>query len=406
MILFSDYEPQLICVNCKRELTQSFAFRQKCNKTQEVLNTISAKESVQVKSEEESTDIKPEICEETGLLSDNHDSEDNFQSNFDDGCNDENESKLEGANNIDNFTDWNTVETVASQKPSRLKSTHNKARKRKYQKERIMCDTCGKLMNKDLLNDHIRMEHSGLTFEEMCYTCDLCGNRLKHRPSLLMHMKMFHLKQVNRERTCEVCGATFKNGQLVLCHKRKVHTDLYPMSQCQYCDYKTPYTSKYKLHVMSHLGEAVLKHQCTICSRKFLQLRRLRDHMATHSDRRDFVCNECGAAFKTNGALGVHVRGVHSTQKGNNATLRRFFTFHFTYNSSYSKGYECPVCSRSFGTNQNLRFHVTKQHPEYELPPPGTVLKKNAARPYVFASGFSLALQGLQTSNKLKSVDK
>lgn len=41
---------------------------------------------------------------------------------------------------------------------------------------------------------------------------------------------------------------------------------------------------------------------------------------------------------------------------------------------------ECPVCSQKFLVNQALRIHVTRNHPEYELPPPGTVMNKSALK--------------------------
>lgn len=33
-----------------------------------------------------------------------------------------------------------------------------------------------------------------------------------------------------------------------------------------------------------------------------------------------------------------------------------------------------------FIANQALRIHISKNHPEYELPPPGTVMNKNALK--------------------------
>lgn len=41
---------------------------------------------------------------------------------------------------------------------------------------------------------------------------------------------------------------------------------------------------------------------------------------------------------------------------------------------------ECPVCGQKFLVNQALRIHVTRNHPDYQLPPPGTVMNKSAIR--------------------------
>lgn len=79
-------------------------------------------------------------------------------------------------------------------------------------------------------------------------------------------------------------------------------------------------------------------------------------HMATHSDVRPFSCKICSAAFKTKKALRVH-HNVHEERK-----------------------YECPVCQQRFLVNQAMRLHVSKRHPEFELPPPGTIMNKKALK--------------------------
>ena len=78
--------------------------------------------------------------------------------------------------------------------------------------------------------------------------------------------------------------------------------------------------------------------------------------MATHRDERPHKCKICTAAFKTKKALNVH-KNVHEERK-----------------------YECPVCLQRFLVNQAMRQHVAKRHPEFELPPPGTIMNKNALK--------------------------
>lgn len=71
-------------------------------------------------------------------------------------------------------------------------------------------------------------------------------------------------------------------------------------------------------------------------------------------DARPFSCEICAASFKTKKALKVHY-GVHS-----------------------ERNYECPVCNQKFLVNQAMRLHAQKRHPDYVLPPPGTVMNKSA----------------------------
>lgn len=87
-----------------------------------------------------------------------------------------------------------------------------------------------------------------------------------------------------------------------------------------------------------------------------MTLLQLQTHEATHSDVRNFVCDNCGKRFKTKKNLYAHKK-VHVPHE-----------------------YECLVCGRAFLTNQMMRNHVTKTHPDFELPPLGTVLNKEAVK--------------------------
>jgi uncharacterized C2H2 Zn-finger protein len=55
--------------------------------------------------------------------------------------------------------------------------------------------------------------------------------------------------------------------------------------------------------------------------------------------------------------------------------------FDFVYSSfTGEKNYKCPVCSNLFSQNALLRSHVARVHPNYNLPPKGTVLNLKALR--------------------------
>lgn len=273
-----------------------------------------------------------------------------------------------------NYEEPETLQTIKTEKEdekeevwSKLSKTKSKPPKVKTDPlERCVCPSCGKMVRKTALKAHMEAQHKNLQSVQSYYTCDLCQSRIKQKCNLQSHMKIYHLNQA-KPKICKVCGTSFRTNGLLVVHRRKEHTDLYPLLKCPYCGQLSAHTGKHKAHVMRHLGEVAKRHPCRECGRKFMDTAGLKEHMATHTDRRDFICPICGNGFKSPGGLKIHLRGVHA-----------------------EKNYECPLCSKAFSANQGLRYHVTRHHPNYELPPPGTVVRKNSVRPDVRVIGTAL----------------
>jgi hypothetical protein len=53
--------------------------------------------------------------------------------------------------------------------------------------------------------------------------------------------------------------------------------------------------------------------------------------------------------------------------------LRQHYVLH-----TGEKNYDCPVCTLEFAQNHVMRSHLKKIHPEYKLPPKGTITSKKA----------------------------
>lgn len=93
--------------------------------------------------------------------------------------------------------------------------------------------------------------------------------------------------------------------------------------------------------------------------------------------QRPFECETCQNTYKTRRALTAHKK-THQAHE-----------------------YECPVCGRSFLTNQMMRTHCVKQHPDYKLPPPGTVMNKSWLKKFA-AEGDELIQFGRFGNQRMK----
>lgn len=158
-------------------------------------------------------------------------------------------------------------------------------------------------------------------------------------------MKVMHLQKDPLK--CDHCGEQYKSLSGLKYHIAQYHTQV-DTFQCHLCDFETRQEFLLRRHLKRHNGEK--NHVCPECGRAFGSLDSLKSHLLVHTDERPFGCNYCSRTYKSKQKLRQHQR-IHEGFR-----------------------YECPVCTNSFVTNQALRQHVIKNHPEFELPPPGTVM--------------------------------
>ena len=82
--------------------------------------------------------------------------------------------------------------------------------------------------------------------------------------------------------------------------------DTINMKQCEFCNKSFMTTSELKNHLLYHMKER--KHNCTLCSSKFLEKRHLDRHLRRcHSGGiKNFICNVCGKGFYERYELNYH----------------------------------------------------------------------------------------------------
>lgn len=207
-----------------------------------------------------------------------------------------------------------------------------------------LCPICGVIKP----NSHILKHLSNDPNVKQTFVCDICGSKLKSKSGILTHMKILHLKIPYK---CRHCPTEVRTSQLLETHIRIIHPHLKNVLKCEFCDYTSVYHASLRTHRATHTGRKY--HKCDICQKDFIKKTSLKDHMVTHFDERPFSCELCGATFKSRRYLTVHKR-VHQEHD-----------------------YECPVCQRTFSSNQLMTNHAKTKHPQYQLPPPGTVMSKS-----------------------------
>lgn len=131
-------------------------------------------------------------------------------------------------------------------------------------------------------------------------TCDTC----KKNVATASWRRHERAHRGERRYSCAACGLAFADGGNLARHARARHARLRP-------------------------------HACPHCRRAFARRSHLRDHLDSHRDARDYVCDVCGKASKSSAALRMHAR-THD--------VRRF---------------ECMECGSKFKRNAELKAHVT-----------------------------------------------
>ena len=62
-------------------------------------------------------------------------------------------------------------------------------------------------------------------------------------------------------------------------------------------------------YATKHTANEDRRHKCKFCGKSFVEVRKLKDHINTHTGEKPYLCKLCGAAFADKGNHRKHERG-------------------------------------------------------------------------------------------------
>lgn len=163
--------------------------------------------------------------------------------------------------------------------------------------------------------------------------------------------------------SCKLCPEKFKTKEDFVQHFKMVHVEVSLM--------------EFPPDVVVLSSVWLEKFKCKTCSEMFLSVddvteHNLVDHGKQLKNVETFRCAHCPRVFETNGQLKVHSR-IHETESDQEKQetdgepenidedeLRRLFKGE-TFNT-FSKVYECKLCSKEFKFSQDLKLHCVRDH--------------------------------------------
>ncbi|RXG72018.1 PR domain zinc finger protein 15 [Armadillidium vulgare] len=170
--------------------------------------------------------------------------------------------------------------------------------------------------------------------------CEICSHEAGNGSEYKKHLDSHHPTIYS----CSKCEYKTKKKMHYIRHVKNVHENVRPFI-CQVCGDAFKRQDSLRQHQFIHSREAKTeaRFQCEVCNKVFRSANYLREHMLTHSNVRSFLCEICGASFKTRPVHRNHMKVVHSQIL--QAT--------------------CKICGKTFSTKYSLKRHVLQHENRY-----------------------------------------
>lgn len=155
---------------------------------------------------------------------------------------------------------------------------------------------------------HMRDKHSP---DVLPFVCAQCPKVFVSEQKMLQHAARHRPVEQKKTHACTECGKTFSKAENVQLHIRIVHIGDRYRYVCEECGKACATKGALKEHQVTHSDERPFK--CTDCPKCFKDLPALKRHTETHNTA-TFECVQCGQRLNTRQTLKIHML-VHSDEK-------------------------------------------------------------------------------------------
>lgn len=240
----------------------------------------------------------------------------------------------------------------------------SKVRSKAVSAKRVRCEECDRsFVTRSMYVLHLQSKHPDS--DELRYQCSMCPKRFSSEKKAKQHEAVHLPSDQKMVHPCNYCDKKFSKLVNVQAHIKAVHIGERPYV-CEECGKAFGTKGALKEHQVTHSDEKPF--QCSYCPKKFKNLPRLKTHEDIHNDTL-YVCPHCGLQLNTKRTLKMHMV-VHSDQKkfkcqycGNEYKRSKALKNHLILHTGL-RPYQCPFCEKTFANGSNCRSHKKKAHPK------------------------------------------
>ncbi|CAL4060373.1 unnamed protein product [Meganyctiphanes norvegica] len=224
-------------------------------------------------------------------------------------------------------------------------------------KHKVKCDFCEEIYN----DIYALEEHLWIHMKEKIYECGDCKIKFGMESNLREHYKSHFFKE---EQPCPICKREFKSIGFYNEHVERCKSRW----KCEHCGLECDTQEYYRKHQRSdHGGENVIRYQCNLCEKSFVEKHRYEDHLITHSTEKAFTCHICDKQFKRQRPLNDHLARAHSEQ----SKICSYCHKHFNssqeleaHKQVHKRDYPCNACGHVYTSKAALLNHLVVHHTE------------------------------------------